>query len=202
MSVINQELATFYTEFDPIIYVHFHSTKLNEQNYENYKRNYLEQLVLCKRNKKKVIFIFDINEFETLPIPYLLKQAQFNKSIQNHNKEFVNGVFIYCKNKTFKNIIKFYLSVDKNPVPVKICRSVSKIDNNIKSSFKLNSDFGNILKSFENKFMNNSQLITNNIENIDNDNMKVDENILKDLKNIQEIKPDNSSLEELAKHGL
>ena len=94
--------------------------------FDDYKKKYLELLLKCKNSNTKMILICDLYNALDIPLKYVMKQAQFNKEIYDHNKKYVEGVCILCKQKSFKNMLIAYFSLVKPASPYKLCRSFDK----------------------------------------------------------------------------
>ncbi len=175
------EAALINLEYKPFVYIRFKNIQINDEIFENYTRKYLELLLSCKKNKEKIYVIIDINEFETLPLPYLLKQAQFNKKIFKFNQKYLHCAYIYCKNKVFKNMIKMFMMVEKPAVPMRIIRSVSKLNQSILDNYNINVDINIFLKDLKNSKQNNN-------ENYDNKNNEIDEDEETSNESIDELR--------------
>ncbi len=176
------EAATICKIYKPFVYIKFHNINLNDEIFENYTKKYLELLIECKKNKEKIYVIIDINEFESLPIPYLLKQAQFNKKIFNYNQKYLHCVYIYCKNKLFKQMIKMYMMVEKTAVPLTIFRSLTKLNSSIKEKWNIDFDshifFKNNFKQFKQESESSFE------EDIDYENNEIDNKNLEEFDNL------------------
>ncbi len=179
------EAAIINLEHKPFVYIQFKNIQINDEIFENYTRKYLELLISCKKNKEKIYVIIDINEFESLPLPYLLKQAQFNRKIFQYNQKYLHCAYIYCKNKVFKKMIKMFMMVEKPAVPMRIIRSITKLNNSILENYKINFDchlFLNKIKNIKEDLNNNDN---ENDEDIDNNEYN---NQLEKMKNIMDKK--------------
>ncbi len=167
-------IASFIIDYKPFVFIRFHNVNITNELFNEYKVEYLNILLNCKKNKEKVYMIIDINEFNSLPIPYLLQQAQFNKKIFHLNQKYLHAAYIYCKSKIFKQIISMYFLVEKNAVPLRICRSITKLNTSIKNHFNIDFDchvFCSTLSQNENTTSNNdtfidTQIHTENIQQI------------------------------------
>jgi hypothetical protein len=123
----------------PIVYLKSISgNNITDESFEDFKKMYLELLVKAKKNNEKIILICNINTSGNIPLKYIMKQAQFNKEIYKFNKEFVKGVCILCKDKSFKNILNLYFSVAKPAAPFKLCRSYEKANKYLNEIFNVN----------------------------------------------------------------
>ena len=109
----------------PVVYFYTGNEEINDELFEDYKITYLNLLLKCKRNKQKMILISDLNGKNSLPIKYVMKQAMFNRKINNLNKLYVAAVCIYCKSKSFKNVLNMYFTLTKPASPYKLCTSLS-----------------------------------------------------------------------------
>lgn len=183
---MSTELASLNVSQWPFVYVKFHNIPINDLIFENYTKNYLQLLIKCKKNKEKIYVIIDINEFESLPIPYLLKQAQFNKKIFKYNQRHLHCAYIYCKNKVFKKIIKTFMMIEKPAVPLRIVRSLTKLNKSIFDNYNIHFDSNNF---FNDNLIENSE--QNNEENKENDDSEVDFSKL--LANINDLDLINKS---------
>jgi len=141
-------LATIHEQHRPFVFIEFHNISVNDENFEEYKKEYLELLVTCKRNNDKIYLIIDVNQLPALPIPYLVKQTELNKQLFNHHQKYLHCAYIYCKSKIFKKMIEFHLFIEKNAVPVKICRSVEKLNYHIEQNFNVTFDFSLYVSNF------------------------------------------------------
>ena len=77
-----------------------------------------------------------------MPMKYIFKLALFNKKLFNFNKLYLNAVLIFSQNKSFKNLLKVYLSMITPSSPYKLCSSFEKINlyltNNLNIHFDTN----------------------------------------------------------------
>ena len=167
----------------PVVYFYLGDEEINEELFENYKVNYLNLLIKCKKEKKKMILISDLNTEKSLPIKYVMKQAMFNRKINKFNELYVSAVCIYCKNKSFKNILKMYFTLTKPASPYKLCTSLEKINKFLDE--KINYKFD--ARIYEN-FNKSSALGSNNYFN--------KEDLLKELK-IKDYKCDEINDEKI-----
>jgi hypothetical protein len=143
----------------PIVYFSNKNNCMNDQYFEVFKESYLNLLVQCKRNKEKIILICDLNNLNenSSSLKYLMKFAQFNKSIYKFNKEFIKGVCLLSTNKCLKDLLNIYFSVAKPACPVKICRSKEK-------AIKFLKDKCDVTNINTNNILTNN-ILTNNILN-------------------------------------
>ena len=157
----------FNTSKWPVVYFYSDENEVNDEIFESYKINYLNLLIKCKKEKIKMIFISDLNTKYSLPVKYVIKQAMFNKKINHFNKLYVAAVCIYCKNKSFKNILNMYFTITKPESPYKLCTSLEKITNFLKDKIKYNFDasvFSNVREynediDIENKSLEKKKII-------------------------------------------
>lgn len=134
------EFATINTIHWPFVHIKFNNVQLNNILFESYTKNYLQLLIKSKKMKEKIYIIFDINCFDTLPIPYLLRLSQFNKKIFSYNQKHLNCVYMYCKNKMFKKMIKTFAAMEKTAAPFIIVRSLSKLNKSILDNYNIHFD--------------------------------------------------------------
>lgn len=132
-------LATFDVSQHPFLYIRFHNVEVTDENFEEYKREYLEILLDCKKQNKQLISIIDVNHLTNLSIPYMIKQSGLNRELYPIHQKYLMAVFIYCESKIFKELIKMHMFVEKPAVPLKICRSIEKLNMGIRE--KLNETF-------------------------------------------------------------
>ena len=156
----------------PFVYLRFNNI-INDDLYDEYKKNYLNLLIKCKNQNEKMILICNLGDTIQLPIPFLIKQMQFNQQIFKFNKEYLQCVCILCKNKNLKNILKLYLSMTKQASPYKICSNTDKINKYITEksgivfNFSLLEDIQNeIITEEENEISNLHELDTKEIEKL------------------------------------
>jgi hypothetical protein len=140
--------STFISDFRPFLYIRFHDVNITESMFEEYKENYLKELLVCKKNKEKIILIIDVNEFAGLPLQYMVKQKEFNKQIFHLNEKYLESVFIYCKNKMMKQMIQMNMMIEKTAAPLYICRSVEKLNRNIEKYTQKTFDCQQILEKY------------------------------------------------------
>ena len=105
-------------------------------------------MLVCKKNKEKIILIIDVNEFAGLPLQYMVKQKEFNKQIFHLNEKYLESVFIYCKNKMMKQMIQMNMMIEKTAAPLYICRSVEKLNRNIEKYTHKTFDCQQILEKY------------------------------------------------------
>lgn len=149
----------FNTDYWPIVQFSL-VEEVNDKNFEQYKVNFLNLLLRCKKNKEKILLVCDLETDIAIPMKYVFKLALFNKKIFKFNKLYLQGVCILSKSKTFKNIFKIYLSLITPSSPYKLCSSYTKINNYIEKEFQINFD----TSVFSKDFLNNTNIIRNNSE--------------------------------------
>ena len=133
-------MILFNTKHWPLVYFYTDEKAMNDDDFEEYKKTYLQILLKCKKEKTKIILIADINNQKNLQLKYVFKQAQFNSKIEKFNKLFVTIACIYLKDKSMKKILNLYFSICKKPYcPYKICANYKSIDKFIKD--ELNKDY-------------------------------------------------------------
>lgn len=144
-------IGNFNVDFWPIVYLKVdNSIEMTDEIFEEYKKKYLSLLVSCKRAGDKIALIFDLNNFnntENIPVKYIMRQVQFNKEVYKFNKEYLRGICILCKSKTFKNIVNMYFTFTKPAAPFKLCRSNEKANIFLKDKCKVNFDVSIFNKS-------------------------------------------------------
>lgn len=144
-------IGNFNIEFWPVVCLKVdNSIELTDEIFEDYKKKYLSLLVSCKRAGDKIALIFDLNNYyntENIPIKYIMKQVQFSKEIYKFNKEYLRGVCILCKSKTFKNILNMYFAFSKPAAPFKLCRNNEKANIFLQDKCKVNFDVSIFNKS-------------------------------------------------------
>ncbi len=128
-------------EHRPFVYIKFRGDlEITDENFEEYKKEYLELLMTCKQNHDKIIPIIDVSSLHLLSTKYITKQMEFNKQIFSLHQKFLHFAIIYTESKTMKNLIKMNMFVEKTAVPVFICRSINKINNIIRQNFNVEFD--------------------------------------------------------------
>ncbi len=112
-----------------VYYTNTSNSFINDEIFEEFKEYYLNLLLRCKRNKEKMTLICNLNNLsENSPsLKYVMKFAQFNKTIYKFNKEYVNGVVLLSSNKCLKDLLNMFFTVSKPACPVKMCRSKEKM---------------------------------------------------------------------------
>jgi len=170
----------------PIVYFSNNNnhTVMDDAQFEELKEYYLNLLVKCKRNKEKITLIFNLNNLcESNPsIKYVMKFAQFSKSIYKYNKEYVSGVCLLSKNKYLKDLLNIYFTVTKPACPVKICRSKEKASKFFKDNLNMNINLNKIVIDFDNDL----ELSNNEDEKDSNDDMDEYSNVAQE----ENIEPD------------
>ena len=157
----------FNVNYWPI--VHFKLIgNINDENFEEYKVYYLNLLIKCKKHKEKIILIADLNSNYEMPMKYIFKLALFNKKIFKFNKLYLNAVLIFSQSKSFKNLLKVYLSMITPSSPYKLCSSFEKINLYLTNNLNINFDV-NIFNL--NNVNNVNNVNQNNIENYDDNNV-------------------------------
>ena len=147
----------FNTNYWPIVQFSL-IEEVNDENFEQYKVNFLNLLLRCKKNKEKMLLICDLESDIGIPMKYVFKLALFNKKIFKFNKLYLQGVCVLSKSKTFKNIFKIYLSLITPSSPYKLCSSYAKINTYIEKEFQIN--FNTFV--FSKDFLNKTNIIRNN----------------------------------------
>ena len=125
-----------------------------------------------------------------MPMKYIFKLALFNKKLFKFNKLHLHAVCIFSQSKSFKNLLKIYLSLITPSSPYKLCSSFDKINIYLKDNLNIIFD--------TNIFNLNKENSTNNIEhqsdNNNNNNNKLD--LYKKL-NEEEINKEEINKEEI-----
>jgi hypothetical protein len=134
------------------------TSNINDENFEEYKINYLNLLIKCKKNKEKILLIANLNENYDMPMKYIFKLALFNKKLFKFNKLYLDTVCIFSQSTSFKNLLKIYLSLITPSSPYKLCTSFDKINTYIKKN--LNIDFDTNI--FATDIYNNNQIENSN----------------------------------------
>jgi len=180
----------FNTEHWPVVYFKSGTININDENFDEYKKSYLQLLVRCKRNNQQMILICDLNSFnndnDAFPIKYFIKQSNFNKEIYDFNKKYLKCVCILCKNKNIKTMLNLYFSVSRPAAPYKLCRSNEKANSYINEKGNINFNIGIFLK--------NNDTEDNEVDEEDSDEANInndeyleqfeDDNISKKINNI------------------
>ena len=130
--------SIFNLEHWPVVLLSTDNNELNDESFDNYKRNYINLLLKCKNEGTKIILICSLNTNGNIPIKYIAKQSEFNKEMYNYNKEYVKCVCILCKEKSFKNILNLYFTMAKPATPYKLCRSIEKVNKYLNEVMKIN----------------------------------------------------------------
>ena len=183
-------IGNFNTEFWPVVYLKVdNSIEITDEIFDEYKKKYLSLLVSCKRAGDKISIIVDLNNYlntENIPIKYIMKQVQFSKETYKFNKEYLRGVCILCKSKTFKNILNMYFAFSKPAAPFKLCRSNEKANIFLKDKCKVNFDVSIFSKNdsiaidVEEEEEENENNDNSNVYEEDNDNSN---DLLSDIEN-------------------
>ena len=105
------KLVSFDVSIHPFIYIRFHDIEVTEENFEEYKREYLEILLQCKKKNEQKISIVDVNHLSNLSIPYMMKQSKLNRELYSIHQKYLIAVFIYCESKIFKELIQLHMLV-------------------------------------------------------------------------------------------
>lgn len=129
-------MICFNTKYWPLVYFFVDDNGMNENDFENYKKTYLQILLKCKKEKTKIILISDLNNQKKIDIKYVMKQAYFNLKLEKFNKLYVRIVCVYLKDKNFKKILNMYFNICKPYCPYKICNSYDIINQFIKNELK------------------------------------------------------------------
>ncbi len=125
----------------PFIYIKFRGDiEITDENFEEYKKEYLELLMTCKQNQDKIIPIIDVSAINILSGKYMTKQMEFNKQLFKLHEKYLHFAIIYTESKVLKNLIKINMFVERTAVPVHICRSISKINKIIEQNYGENFD--------------------------------------------------------------
>ena len=180
-------LNNFNTDYWPVVFFKTNNSMVDDETFENFKKFYLNLLLRCKKNNEKIILIFNVNLTENVPMKYIMRQAEFNKTVEKFNKEFIKCVCILCNNKNFKNILNLYFTFVRPVSPYKLCRSFDKVNKYLVEKHNIHFDshiFDNYLENkkseseidcdedfeeFENNELDNNQeeIINTNVNNIE-----------------------------------
>lgn len=134
------KLVSFDLSKPPFLYIRFHDINITDENFEEYKREYLEILLQCKKKNEMKISIVDINHLSNLSIPYMIKQSNLNRELYSIHQKYLTAVFIYCESKIFKELIKMHMFIEKPAVPLQICRSIEKLNQAITNQTNISFD--------------------------------------------------------------
>ncbi len=163
----------FNITYWPIVYFKLIGN-INDENFEEYKVNYLNLLINCKKKRDKIILIPDLNSNYEMPMKYIFKLALFNKKLFKFNKLYLRAVCIFSQSKSFKNLLKIYLSLITPSSPYKLCSCFDKINiflkNNLNIDFDTNIFNLNEQNQNQNNIDNSVKIKNNNNEDNDNDN--------------------------------
>ena len=184
----------FNTKHWPVIYFKA-CDEINDENFEEYKVNYLNLLIKSKKNKDKVFLIADLNTEIQIPMKYIFKLAAFNKKLYKFNKLYLKVVCIFSQSKSFKNLLKLYLSLITPSSPYKLCSSFDKINVYLKDSLDTYFDTNIFNLNKENCINNNNENENHNEDENDNNNINK-LNLYKKL-NEEEINEDEINKEEI-----
>ena len=132
-------MICFNTKYWPIVYFFVDDNGMNEEDFNNYKKTYVQILLKCKKEKTKIILISDLNNQGKVDIKYVMKQAYFNLKLEKFNKLYVKIVCVFLKDKNFKKILNMYFNICKPYCPYKICNSYNNINKFIQD--ELNEDY-------------------------------------------------------------
>ena len=176
-----ENIIHFNTEQWPVVYFKSGNVQINDENFYEYKKSYLQLLVKCKRNNEKMILICDLNSFnndtEVLPIKYFMKHSNFNKEMYDFNKKYLKCVCILCKNKNIKTMLNLYFSISKPASPYKLCRSIEKANLFINEKGDINFDISIFLINCD---INDTD-DTDDINDADSDELIVNDNYEKSM---------------------
>jgi hypothetical protein len=120
--------SSFNTQNWPIVYFKSNEKGVNDETFDEFKKDYLSLLLLCKQKNEKMVLICNIDVKESIPMKYIMKQVQFNKEVYKFNKEYIKCVCIMCTDKNFKNILNLYFGMVRPAAPYKLCRSFFKVN--------------------------------------------------------------------------
>ena len=146
-------MICFNTKYWPLVYFFVDDNGMNENDFENYKKTYLQILLKCKKEKTKIILISDLNNQKKIDVKYVMKQAYFNLKLEKFNKLYVKIVCVYLKDKNFKKILNMYFNICKPYCPYKICNSYDIINQFIKNELKEDYDtniFSDLIEDISN----------------------------------------------------
>jgi len=156
----------FNITYWPIVYFKLIGN-INDEHFEDYKINYLNLLIKCKKKKENILLIADLNSNYDMPMKYIFKLALFNKKLFKFNKLYLQAVCIFNQSKSFKNLLKIYLSLITPSSPYKLCSSLDKINIYLKDSLNIHFDTNIFNLNKENESINK-------IINDDNNSNKLD----------------------------
>lgn len=131
-------MICFNTKYWPLVYFYIDNNGMNEDDFEEYKKTYLQILLKCKKEKIQIILISDLNNQKNLEMKYVIKQAYFNLKIEKFNKLYVKMVCVFLNDKNLKKLINMYFNICKPYCPYKICKSYEIIDEFILETLKEN----------------------------------------------------------------
>ena len=163
-------ISNFNIKYWPIVYFKSTGEQIDDNSFEIYQSYYLNLLLKCKNNNEKMILICDLNNINSYPMNFIIKQAEFSKKIYKYNREYVKYVYIYCKNKNFKNILNIFFTFIKPACLYKLCRTSDKIYKHINDTFNIKL-VDNIFNNTDNTDNNINDSINYTINNDENNNI-------------------------------
>jgi len=113
----------------PVIYLEYDSSvEITDNDFDEYKKKYMEILVRCKAEKTQVYIICNIGNASELPMKYVMKQQKLNEELFDYNKLYIKCVCVLVSSMIMKNILKLYFCCSKVASPYKITQSYEKIN--------------------------------------------------------------------------
>lgn len=167
-------MICFNTKYWPLVYFFVDNNGMNDSDFDEYKKTYLQILLKCKKEKTRIILISDLNNQKNLEMKYVMKQAYFNLKIEKFNKLYVKIVCVFLIDKNLKKILNMYFNICKPYCPYKICKSYENINKFIKDT---------INETYDTNIFENLELNVENLNNMNNE-YKIIKNDLKDEINI------------------
>ena len=109
-------------EFHPIIIINFNSTDNNDNNLEEFKKDYLKLLISAKENSLKLVIIYNNVNVDNIDTNRFYKLYLFFQSIRKENCEHVRKICLLNNNTSLNLMIKSMTPLNKirDDVPYKV----------------------------------------------------------------------------------
>ena len=112
----NSMFAEYNYDNFPIVSVLFSETISNENEFDQFLRQWLE----LYHNQKDYLFLFDTRKMNNIPFKYSIKMALFIKKIRKQPYHYLQKSLIVVNNNKIKKLLDFVFTMQSPVAPVYI----------------------------------------------------------------------------------
>jgi hypothetical protein len=131
----------------PIVSITTKTKQIDNQIYENFKKNLLECMQLCSDKNQQCVLIIDIStiKFDPTTISYANRMNRFRNKIEGITTKYVQHLFIVVKNRHIRNMFKFFSLHELQQKFYYIVKSPEKVKKKLRNSLNFECDNDEVL---------------------------------------------------------